>query len=196
MDDDRTPGFRGERELRGERAALELARRVVVVIVEAALADRDRAPSDSSCANRRGIADGIERRRVVRVDAGREVHEARDATAEIVPRPRGGGERLTDGDDRGGARRAGAGDHSVAIGVERGIGEVSVRVEKTHSTDPVDALPRDRRGYAYLVPDRFRGLDRPDRRPRSFRAWPPCVVFAVFTRGYFVSIQSRIGDAT
>ena len=86
---DRPVELARERELRGERAPLEVARRVVVVRIETALANRDRA-APNEIADRVDVASGIEVGRVVRVDAGREEHEAwmrrRDVAARAPPR--------------------------------------------------------------------------------------------------------------
>src|ERR1035437_9482989 len=107
---------------------------MVVVVVEPALADGDGSPLQLR-ANRAGIVHGVERRRVVRMHTGREVDEPRMRARDLTRAGRGG-QRLADGDDRGGTGGAGARDHVTAIGVERGIGKVSVRVEKTHSPVP------------------------------------------------------------
>jgi len=128
MDDDRAIRFRGERELRREGTTLQLARRVVVVVVEAALADRDRA-FGHELRDRFAVGDGIERRRVVRVYAGRENDEAR-----MRCRDPGRRSRLLDGfadaDDSYRARIAGAIDYRAAVAGERRVGEVGVAVEE------------------------------------------------------------------
>ena len=63
-------------ELHRECASLSVARRVVVVVVESTFAYRNCACIEQSL-ERRDVRDGIERRRVVRVNSGRECDPAR-----------------------------------------------------------------------------------------------------------------------
>ena len=73
---DRSPRFRGERELLGECPSLQIARRMIVVVVEPALADRDRSTREV-LANARGIAGRVKPGRVMRVHAGGPVDKRR-----------------------------------------------------------------------------------------------------------------------
>lgn len=118
----------GERELRRERAPLQLARRMVVVVIEPALSDGDRAAAQA-LGERRRIARGVEAGRVVRVHASGEDDEAR-----MRLRDPGRLSRLLDGgadaDDSRRARIAGASDHRVAVAVEGRVREVGVAVEE------------------------------------------------------------------
>ncbi len=63
-------------ELHRECASLSVARRVVVMVVESTFAYRNCACVEQAL-ERRDVSDGIERRRVVRVDSGRECDPAR-----------------------------------------------------------------------------------------------------------------------
>ena len=76
VDDYRAVRFTSERDLRRESRPLRVARRAVVVIVEAALTHRDRAVPKKR-AELRDITLGVEGRGVVRVDARRCENEAR-----------------------------------------------------------------------------------------------------------------------
>jgi hypothetical protein len=89
VDNNRPVFLPGERELSRERGALRLTRGVVVVVVEAALADRHRAISEA-LAEPRDVALGIKRGSIVRVDARRPEHESRIGGGV----PGGGGRRF------------------------------------------------------------------------------------------------------
>jgi hypothetical protein len=90
MHDDRTIQLFRKLELQRECAALEIARRMIVVGVETAFTDRDGATAHE-IADRVGIAGGIELSGVVRMDARGEKDE---------PRMRGGdGGRALGGGD-------------------------------------------------------------------------------------------------
>ena len=65
-----------ELELHRERPALRVARRVVVVVVQATFADRD-SPRIEETLQLGDVGDGIERRRIVRMNSGRVCEPAR-----------------------------------------------------------------------------------------------------------------------
>jgi hypothetical protein len=128
MNNERELYFRGERYLGGEHVALHAARRVVVVIVETALTNRD--PSGAKELPKPGeIARGVERCRIVRVNPSGGEHEAR-----VFRRARcrcgASCQRFTDADYRDRARDAGAGDYLVAVAGERRVREVGVAVDE------------------------------------------------------------------
>ncbi len=124
---------RASAELRRERAPLQLARRVIVVVVETALADRDGAAHREHLVMAARVARRVELGGVVRVNAGGELDEPADARrqssrarcAAAIDSP-----MQTIADRAGGA---GALDHLVAVGVERRIGEVGVAVDEASS---------------------------------------------------------------
>jgi len=128
VDDDRLIHLIGERNLSRERGALGFARRVVVVIVESAFADRDGGVSEQ-LAQLRNVARRVKRGCVVGMDSG-----GRKDESGIVRRALGsdrcGRERLPDADDRQRARKAGAGDYRVAVAGERCVREVGVAVDE------------------------------------------------------------------
>ena len=128
MNDDGPAHLAGESYLGGERRALRFPRRVVVVIVEAALADRNRRILEQP-AERGNIARLLERGRVVRVDASRRVDEA-GMTGGDFSGERRCLEGLADADDSRRARLAGAGDYRVAVAGERWVREVGVAVDE------------------------------------------------------------------
>ena len=129
-----------ELELQRECAALKIARRVVVVVVEAALSDgnRTRLQKLLQCGD---VVARIERRGVVRVDSGGERDEAR-------MRCRDPGrvtcllDGCTDADDSFSARVAGARDYRVPVAAEGLIREVGVAV-----VEPFHAGAVTVRGY-------------------------------------------------
>lgn len=128
MDDHRPARFRRERDLRGECDSLCLSGRVVVVVVETALANRDSA-SSQQLAEFRDVTTGVKRCGVVGMNSGSGEDESR-----IFSRARGGDrrgiDRLTDADDRQCARLAGAGDYLAAVAGERRVREVGVAVDE------------------------------------------------------------------
>ena len=128
MDDDRPPGFGCQRDLGGERGALGVPRRIVIVVVEAALPHSNRSPKHD-LAQLRNVAGGIKAGGIVRVDPGGREHEA--AVFSSAGRGDGRGiERLADADDRRRARGAGAGDYLLAVAGERRVREVGVAVDE------------------------------------------------------------------
>ena len=128
VDDNRTPHLVSERNLRREGATLSTARRVVVVVVEAALPHRDRAAFEIS-AKLRYVALDVERRGIVRVNARRSENEARILRGALSG-DRGSIDGLADADDRDRTRIAGAGDYRVAVAGERCVREVGVAIDE------------------------------------------------------------------
>jgi hypothetical protein len=124
----RTARFTGQGNLCREGRTLGVARRVVVVVVEATLTYRDRAVAKKR-AELRYVPRCVKRGCVVRVDAGRRKNES-GVSRSALSGDRGGIERLADADDRGRARAAGAGDYRVAVAGERRVREVGVAVDE------------------------------------------------------------------
>jgi hypothetical protein len=118
----------GERNLGRECRALHLARRIVVMIVESALADRD-GRFREDLAQLRHVARGVKRGCVVRMYS-----RGRKDEAWVVRRALGGDrrrrERFPDADDRQRARLAGARDYRVAVAGEGRVREVGVAVDE------------------------------------------------------------------
>lgn len=138
VNDERTIELVSQGQLRGERRALAVARRVVIVVVEAALADGNRTTGDELF-NAWNVTPGVERGRVVRMYSGGVENEARMGAGD--PRSTGGRfERLADADDSLRARFAGASDYRVAVAFEGRVREVGVAVDE-------DCLPSVRRGH-------------------------------------------------
>ena len=128
VDHDRLVELTGERDLRRECGALGLARRVVVVVVESALANRDGGLS-KQLAQLRNVARCIERGCVVGMDSGGRKDEPGILRCALGSHRRGC-QRLTDADDRQRARKAGARDYRVAVAGERCVREVGVAVDE------------------------------------------------------------------
>lgn len=126
--DDRATGVSRERELRGERAALLVARRMIVVVIQPALSDRDRAGAQE-LSDGVGIPERVEARGIVRMHPGGEPKEVRMAAGQLL-RPSRGIERLTDTNDTDRPGLTGAVDGLIAVGVECRIREVGVAIEK------------------------------------------------------------------
>ena len=118
----------GERNLRRECGALRLARRIIVVIVESALAHCHGRVREE-LAQLRHVARGVKRGCVVGMYSG----SGKDEPG-IVRRALGGDrrrrERLPDADDRQRARLAGARDYRVAVAGEGRVREVGVAVDE------------------------------------------------------------------
>jgi hypothetical protein len=117
-----------ERNLSGKRESLGWSRRIVVVIIESALPDRDRRALEK-LAKSRDVTLRVEGMGVVRMDSGCREYKAR------IPGGVFGGERsylkrLSDADDSCRARIAGAGDYRVAVAGERSVREVGVAVDE------------------------------------------------------------------
>ena len=175
VDDHGAAGLARQRELVGEGATLLRARRVVVVVVEAALADGHRALRDE-CAQPIEVTGRVVSGGVVRMHAGRPPDEPRmgrrDATCAL-----GGLEGLADADDPLPARVAHARDHGVAVRVELLGREVGVRVDPGRRRRRRAPARSTRRGPGSC--DATNGLGPGGRG----------VGAAVFTRGYRFSIQ-------
>jgi len=128
VDDYRLVHLISKRNLRRECGALRFARRIVVVIVESALADRHSGLS-KQVAQSRKVARGVKRGCVVGMYSG-----GRKDEPGIVRRALGGNhrrrERLPDAYDRQRARIAGARDYRVAVAGERRVREVGVAVDE------------------------------------------------------------------
>jgi hypothetical protein len=128
VDNQRLAHLRGERNLRRERGALGLARRIVVVIIESALADCYGRTADQ-LAQLRDIARRLECCCVVGMDSGGRKHEPWIVRRE-PGRDRRRSERFSDADDRSRARDAGARDYRVAVAGECRVREVGVAVDE------------------------------------------------------------------
>lgn len=126
--DHRSSFFGGKGDLRRDRSKLRVARRVVVVIVEAAFTYRHR-PLMEIAPQQRNVSRGIERGRIMRVDSRGVEHEALVVGGE-PGRDLRGLERLTNADDRERARGTGARDYGVAVAGERRVREVGVAVDE------------------------------------------------------------------
>jgi len=127
VEDGRIAGGERVAELRGEHGALDVARAVIVVIVQTHLADRARRPlgsGDERVESRRDIGGCVDR--FVRMDADRVVEPARKRD---TLRPGAIGEIGADGHDAFDARRPRARQHLVAIAIVRFGVDVRVRVE-------------------------------------------------------------------
>jgi len=113
--------------LGGKRRALRWARRIVVVVVEPALPDRDR--SAKKLTEPGDVALLVESGRIVGMDARRRENKRRVLGGE-GSRNRRYFKRLADANDSHRARVAGAGDYRVAVAVERRVREVGVAVDE------------------------------------------------------------------
>ena len=127
MDDDWEMHLGSKSYLSGKRRALRLSRRVVVVVVEPALADRDR--SAKKLTEPGDVALHVESGRIVRMDARRRENKRRVLGGECS-RDRRYFKRLADADDSHRARVAGAGDYRVAVAGEGRVREVGVAVDE------------------------------------------------------------------
>ena len=128
VDDDGLAHVSSERNLSRERGALGFAWRIVVMIIESALADRD-SRATKQFSQFRHIARRVECGCVVGMDSGSSKHEPR-VVRRIPGSDRRRGERFPDADDRPRARIAGAGDYRVAVAGERRVREVGVAVDE------------------------------------------------------------------
>jgi hypothetical protein len=124
LNDDRSGELTRERQLRGEGGPLDFTRRVIVVVVEAALANRNGAALALG-ANAIQVSSALELRRVVRVNAGGVGDEFRMQRRECACARRSL-ERLADAHDGPRASLAGPLHNDLAVRVERGIREVRV----------------------------------------------------------------------
>ena len=73
----------------------------------------------------------IERRGIVRMHTGRECDEARVCRSNVPSRPRAV-ERFTNANERRRTRTARTFDHGAAVGVERRIRQMRVRINEPH----------------------------------------------------------------
>jgi hypothetical protein len=128
VNDDRFGQITGERELRGEATSLLVSGRVVIVVIEPALADGDGALRDES-GDLLGIAERIEATRVVRMNACRKKHDTRILDGNLPCAP-GGSKRFANADDRSRTCFARTVESGLAIDVEGGIRQVGVAVDK------------------------------------------------------------------
>ena len=129
VNDDRLFQLARESNLSRKGRALGFAGRVVVVIVEAALADRHGRRVSDNDTELWNVARGIERCRVVRVDPGSREDEPSICGGNFR-RERCRGQRFTNADDRSRARFAGAGYYLVAVAAEGRVREVGVAVDE------------------------------------------------------------------
>src|SRR5690606_35354343 len=128
--------LRGDVELSAKRRELRGEGRMVVVVVEAALAHGD-CPGVERGPYRPRMATGHEVHPVVRMDADGPVHEIRKGGRNAT-RPFRRLDGFADTDERLRAGLTRTGDHALAVGVERRIGEVQVAVdEAAHLVHPV-----------------------------------------------------------
>jgi hypothetical protein len=118
----------GESDLSGKRRALGFSRRIIVVIVEAALTDRDCAALEEFT-KPGNVAPLIECGRVMRMDTRGGEHKTR-ILGRVFGREGRYLERLSDADDSLRARIAGAGDYRVAVAGEGRVREVGVAVDE------------------------------------------------------------------
>jgi hypothetical protein len=130
---DRLAGFLRKSELPGEGTPLLGARRIVVVIIEPALAYRDSA-SMNELPQQCDISLCIESDCIMRMHARREPDEARTPGRDAGRRASGaedipGAAARADADDGLGSVFLGALDYRAAVTVERRVGEVRVAVD-------------------------------------------------------------------
>jgi hypothetical protein len=119
--------LRSQTYLSGKRGALSLARRIVVVVIEAALADRD--GGNQQLTQPRNVAPFVERGSGVRMDSRSRKDKVR-IPLRVFRRERRRFQRLSDADDSRRARLAGARDYRVAVAGERRVGEVGMAVDE------------------------------------------------------------------
>jgi hypothetical protein len=128
MDDDWAVELERQRQLGREGTTLGVPWRMVVVRVEAALANGNGA-GGYELSNRVHIANRIEFRRIVRMNPGTEGDKPA-VTRGDVRRSTGGLDRFSDTDDRDCSRQSSALDDILAVGIERWIGEMRVTVDE------------------------------------------------------------------
>ena len=136
---ERKTRLRGQRYLRRESVTLLGPRRVVIMVVEPAFADRYGARGDV-LANDREVPRSVETDCVMRVHA-RRVPDESWILARDVPRRASGAEDIpgaaagADADDRFGPALTCALDYVDAVAVERRVCEVRVGVDEWRATD-------------------------------------------------------------
>lgn len=132
VNDDRQRRLPCQPQLLGKCAALLGTGRVVVVIVEATLADRD-GSLIGELTERRDVASRVEPDRVVRMDSRRKPYDS-PMGGRDVPRCASGAEDIpgaaagADADNRFGSTFLRPPDYVAAVAVERRVGEVRVAV--------------------------------------------------------------------
>ena len=119
--------LRGKRYLRSEGRTLGGPRRIVVVVVEAALAYRNGI--GEKLTQPENVALRVEAGRVVGMYSGSRKDKA-GILARVFSRESRRLERLSDADDSRRARVAGARDYRVAVAGERRVGEVGMAVDE------------------------------------------------------------------
>ena len=129
VNDHRFFQFSRQRDLGSKCRALRASRRIVVVIVEAALSDRDRATLEKFT-KPGNVTALVERYRVVGMDPGCGEHKIR-IVGRALSRESRYLERLSDANDGRRARVAGARDYRVAVAGEGRVREVGVAVDET-----------------------------------------------------------------
>ena len=120
--------FRRELDLALKDGSLSFPRRIVVMVVESALSDRD-SLGGKAFTQLGEIASGVETRGIMRMDTGSGEHELRIRGRAVGGQP-GCRQGFTDADDGRGARIAGAGDYLAAVAGERRVREVGVAVDE------------------------------------------------------------------
>jgi hypothetical protein len=134
MDDDGPAHLRGQTDLRSESGALGDSGRIIVVVIEAAFADRNGGGHE--LAQSRDVALFVEAGGIVGMDSGGGEHEA-GMLGRVFTRESRCLQRLSDADDGRRARIAGAGDYRVAVAGERRVCEVGMAVDEDLRTPPV-----------------------------------------------------------
>ena len=172
VDYDRPMRVGGNRELGGKGPPLQQARRMVIVVVEAAFTDRDGSGSHLD-ANGGRVTRGVEVGGVVRMDTRRKENATGIFDGDLA-RALCGIEGFPDRHDRRGPCSECPVNNSSPIRLESRIGEMGVRIEKAQW-----AFSSGYAVLAALIPTAD-GL----------------VPFGSVDRGYLLSIQSRIGEAT
>src|SRR2546423_6968913 len=124
VNDEGLTQLRGEGNLCRESSALRVARGIVVMVVEAALTDRDRRAFEQLTKLRK-VSRCVERSGVVRMDSCGREYEAGTVSGGLAGNP-GRAERLSDADNRPRPGRTGARDYRVAVAGERRVREVGV----------------------------------------------------------------------
>ena len=139
MDDERQLRRACQLDLGRERSALNAARRIVIVIVEAALANRH-CPGRDVLTYELDVTRGFKPSRIVRVNSGCVTDEAgifsgyrlgRTSGAEDVP----SAASRADADNRFGTAYPGVLDYIAAVAGERFVCEVRVAVDERCATE-------------------------------------------------------------
>ena len=139
VNDDGKPRFARQAQLREKDRPLLLPRRIIVVVIETALADRDRA-SPRKLAYHGRVTRIVEAGGIMRMNTGRIPYEARVPQRDGLRRASGaedvpGAASGADADDRLGPTLSRAADYVAAVAVERFVCEVRVAVDERCATD-------------------------------------------------------------